>query len=144
MIVFSPDTILEWSAAPRLTPEPTALEIEPVSGLRLDTAEEVLAQELYSWMYLSGGNLIRDICDLAWAAVHGPPNVMMPAIQAFKPGQFETMLGEMRDQFLPVNRARPIIEPADPLFEFKALDSLCRHLTETWSRLGRAQGGSPR
>lgn len=146
-IIFAADSILEWSATPRLTPEPMAPQIEPVSGLRLDSPEEVLAQKLYSRMYLSGGNLIRDIYDLAWAARHESPDVLMPAIQAFKPGQFETMLGvlgDMRNQFLPINRDRPIIEPADPLFEFKALDTLCRYLTMTWSRLVRANGGIQR
>ncbi len=140
-IVFSSDATLEWSATPRLTPEPAAPDFEPISGLRLDSVEEILAQKLYSRMYLSGGNLIRDIYDLAWAARHESPNLLLPAIRAFRPAEFKTMidvLGDIRAQLLPINRDRPIVEPAEPLFEFEALDILCHYLRELWPR---AQSG---
>ncbi|MDE0103963.1 MAG: nucleotidyl transferase AbiEii/AbiGii toxin family protein [Bryobacterales bacterium] len=130
-IIFSADATLEWSAVPRLTPEPVPPDSEPISGLRLDSVEEILAQKLYSRMYLNGGNLIRDVCDLAWAAKQESPNLLLPAIRAFRSAGFETMLdvlGDIRAQLLPVNRDRPIGDPADPHFEFEALDVLCRHL----------------
>ena len=82
---------------------------------------------------LSGGNLIRDIYDLAWAARHESPDLMMPAIRTFRPAEFKTMidvLGDIRAHHLPINRDRPIVEPAEPLFEVEALDILGRHLRE--------------
>lgn len=141
-IVFAADAILNWSVAPRLTPEPPAPDIEPISGMRLDNVEEILAQKLYSRMYLNGGRLVRDIYDLAWAVRHESPNLLRPAIQAFGSVEFETMLEILRDfraQLLPINRDRPIIDPADPLFEFEALDVLCRHLEEFRSRPSRGR-----
>lgn len=140
-IVFSADATLEWSAAPRLTPKPEAPAFEPTSGLPLDTVEEILAQKLYSRMYLRGGILIRDIYDLAWAVKHESPDLLLPAIRAFRPAEFKTMidvLEDIRAQLLPINRDRPIVEPAQPLFEFEALDILCQYLRELRPR---AQSG---
>ena len=140
-IVFSADATLEWSAAPRLTPEPEVPIFEPISGLPLDSVEEILAQKLYSRMYLRGGILIRDIYDLAWAAKHESPDLLLPAIRAFRPAEFKTMidvLEDIRAQLLPINSDRPIVEPAQPLFEFEALDILCQYLRELRPR---AQSG---
>ena len=143
-IVFSADATLEWSAAPRLTPRPVAPWFEPISGLPLDSVEEILAQKLYSRMYLNGGNLIRDLYDLGWAARHESPDLLVPATRAFTPAEFETMLDvldDIRTQLLPIDRSRPIKKPADPLFEFEALDVLCRHLEQLRSRPGPEAGG---
>jgi len=47
------------------------------------------------------------------------------------------VLGEMRDGFLAVDNSRPIVDPADPSLEKRAVSVLHAHLEGIWPPLSR-------
>lgn len=139
-IVLEESGIIEWALAQRLAQRPPRQEVEPLTGMQLDCTEEILAQKLYSRMYLLGGRAIRDIYDLAWAVEHEELGLLIPAIRCFGSDSGRAMLAvlrEMRDGFLAIDDRRPLIDPADPGLEKRAIVVLHANLEGMWRPLTR-------
>lgn len=139
-IVLEESGIVEWALAQRLSQRPPLQEVEPLTGMQLDCTEEILAQKLYSRMYLLGGRAIRDIYDLAWAIEREEPDILTPAVLCFGSDNGRAMLAvlrEMRDGFLAVDDRRPLVDPADPSLEKRAITVLHADLEHKWHPLSR-------
>ena len=139
-IVLEARGIVEWAFVQRLTQRPPVQEIEPITGMQLDCTEEILAHKLYSRMYLHGGRAIRDLYDLAWAIEHHGPESLTSGVRFFGSDNGKAMLavlGEMRDGFLAVDNSRPIVDPADPSLEKRAVSVLHAYLGGIWPPLSR-------
>ena len=145
-IVLEETGIVEWALVHRLAERPPTHEIDPVSGMQLDCTEEILAQKLYTRMYQHGGRAIRDIYDLAWAIEHEGPACLVPAIRFFGSDNGRAMLAvirEVRDGFLAIDSRRPLVDPADPSLEERAITVLYDHLEGVWPSPGKGrQGGT--
>ncbi len=145
-IVLEASGIVEWALTQRLAQRPPVREVEPVTGMQLDCTEEILAQKLYSRMYSDGGRAIRDFYDLAWAIEHEGPDCLVPAIRFFGIDNGRAMLAvirEVRDGFLAIDSRRPLVDPADPSLEKRAITVLYDHLEGVWPPPGKErQGGT--
>lgn len=145
-IVLEASGIVEWAFAQRLAQRPSAREVEPVTGMQLDCTEEILAQKLYSRMYSDGGRAIRDVYDLAWAIEHEGPDCLVPAIRFFGSDNGRAMLAvirEVRDGFLAIDSRRPLVDPADPSLEERAITVLYDYLEGVWPPPGKERVGGP-
>ena len=128
---------LSWMLASPVTEEPLSGEREPISGLPLESNEEILAKKIRNRLLAAQQAYPRDLYDLAWAIRH--ENETWKTAISLGSRARRRSLAETVGQ-LPPNRADAkllpqVIRPADPDLERNSLkivaDAIARHLEES-------------
>ena len=102
---------------------PLSGEHEPITGLPLETNEEILAKKVYSRLLYAQRPYPRDLYDLAWAIRHEPrtwelavsvetSDLMIPLAES---------LGELPPNWRETHLLSPVIRPADPELDRNSL-----------------------